>query len=461
MRGMCYKPFMPQLNLKPTHKAVKDYYAAMKDLAGHGAEQEGAVSGPFYTLLQHCAKKVNATFQREYRMQGSGGGISIDGAVLHELGLPFAYWEAKDIHDNLPKAVQQKKAAGYPFDNILFQTPKQAILFQNEQETLNLDIAKPANLVKTLNFLFEYERPEFGNWEAAAAEFREHVPAIANTLKTKVQTQRETDGGFAKAFDRFYETCRASINPDLSAEAVEEMLIQHILTERIFRTVFHNSNFTRRNIIAREIEDVVDILMREAISREVYLKQLDRYYSAVERAAEFCKEFSQKQHLLNAFYETFFQGFSKDAADTHGVVYTPQPIVNFMVKSVQHILKTEFGRTLSSEGVHIIDPFVGTGNFIVRLMREIDGTALERKYRHELHCNEVMLLPYYIASLNIEQEYWQRMQEYEPFEGVVLADTFELMEPLQKQLFTEENTERVKRRICLLSSGIRPTTHGR
>ena len=116
-----------------------------------------------------------------------------------------------------------------------------------------------------------------------------------------------------------------------------------------------------------------------------------------------------------------------------------------MVKSVAHILKTEFGRSLSNTGVHIIDPFVGTGNFIVRLMQDIQGTALEEKYQHELHCNEVMLLPYYIASLNIEQEFFQRMGTYLPFEGIALADTFELLEQQQGELFTQENTERVER----------------
>ena len=436
---------MPLLNLKPTHKAVKDYYAAMKDLDALGADKEGAVSAPFYTLMEHCAKKVNAACQREYRMQGSRGNIFIDGAVLHELGLPFAYWEAKDIHDDLDKAVQQKQEAGYPFDNILFQTPKEAILIQNGQDALNADLSKPADLVKTLKLLFEYEQPEFGKWEAAAAEFREHVPDIANTLKKMALTQRETDSRFAKAFDRFYETCRKSINPDLSAEAVEEMLIQHILTERIFRTVFNNSNFTSQNVVAREVKKVVDALTWQMPSLEEFLKPLDPYYAAVERAAQFCKEFSQKQHLLNAFYETFFQSFSEDVADTHGIVYTPQPIVEFMVNSVQQILKTEFGRSLSSKGVHIIDPFVGTGNFIVRLMEKIDKTALEHKYAHELHCNEVMLLPYYIASLNIEQEYWRQMPTYRQFEGIVLADTFELMETPQGYLFTEENTERAEK----------------
>ena len=116
-----------------------------------------------------------------------------------------------------------------------------------------------------------------------------------------------------------------------------------------------------------------------------------------------------------------------------------------MVKSVEHILQTEFGRSLSDTGVHIIDPFVGTGNFIVRLMQDIQGTALEEKYRNELYCNEVMLLPYYIASLNIEQEFFQRTKTYLPFEGIALADTFELLEQQQGELFTRENTERVKK----------------
>ena len=194
-----------------------------------------------------------------------------------------------------------------------------------------------------------------------------------------------------------------------------------------------------------EIEKVSAALMRHAMSRDAFLKPLDRFYVAIEEAATLCKDFSQKQHFLNTFYEKFFQGFSEDVADTHGIVYTPQSIVDFMVKSVEHILKTEFNRSLSDTGVHIIDPFVGTRNFIVRLMQDIHGTALEEKYCHELHCNEVMLLPYYIPSLNIEQEYFQRTGMYLPFEGIALADTFELLEQEQGELFTRENTERVKR----------------
>ena len=437
---------MRKLNLKPNHKAIRDYYITLQQYDQHNARHEGAVSNPFAFLLDTCAKQVNATLIPQYAMRTPAGNrIVIDGVILDEFGLPFAYWEAKDIDDDLLKAVQEKRDAGYPLDNILFQNPQRAILYQNGQIALDLDITEPARLIAALQYLFSYIPPALDNWQTAVSDFREHVPDLANKLKELIEQRHETDPAFREAFTNFYETCRTSINPELSRDAVEEMLIQHILTERIFRTVFNRSDFTSRNIIAIEIENVSATLMRHAVSRDVFLEPLDRFYVAIEQAAALCRDFSQKQHFLNNFYEKFFQGFSEDVADTHGIVYTPQPIVDFMVRSVEHILKTEFDRSLSDTGVHIIDPFVGTGNFIVRLMQDIQGTALEEKYRHELHCNEVMLLPYYIASLNIEQEFFQRTGTYLPFEGIALADTFELLEQQQRELFTRENTERVEK----------------
>ena len=438
---------MPNLNLKPTHKPIRDYYATLQQYEQHDVTHEGAVSAPFETLLNTCARQVNATLIPQYGMHtATGDRIVIDGAVLNEYGIPIAYWEAKDIDDDLDRAVQQKREAGYPLDNTLFQTPQRGILVQNGQVAMDLDISDPANLITSLKDLFAYTAPALDNWQTAVNDFREHVPDLANKLMELIEHRYETDSTFKKTFADFYEICRTSINPNLSRAAVEEMFIQHIITERIFRTVFERSDFTRRNIIAREIENVSDALMRHAFSRDGFLQPLDRFYNAIEQAATLCRDFSQKQHFLNTFYEKFFQGFSEDVADTHGIVYTPQPIVDFMVNSVSHILETEFGRSLSDTGVHIIDPFVGTGNFIVRLMQDIQGTALEETYRHELHCNEVMLLPYYIASLNIEQEFFHRTQTYLPFEGITLADTFELLEDHeQMQLFTKENTERVER----------------
>ena len=437
---------MQKLNLKSNHKSIRDYYATLQQYAQHNVTHEGAVSNPFAFLLDACAKQLNAALVPQYTMHtDKGNRIVIDGVILDAYGLPFAYWEAKDIDDNLTKAIQAKRDAGYPFDNILFQTPQRALLYQNGQVAVDSDITEPARLIAVLQYLFSWTPPALHNWQTAVTDFREHVPALANKLKALIEQHHKTDPTFTEAFTNFYETCRTAINPEISQDAVEEMLIQHILTERIFRTVFNRSDFTNRNIIAIEIEKISAALMQHAMSRDVFLEPLDRFYVAIEQAATLCKDFSQKQHFLNTFYEKFFQGFSADVADTHGIVYTPQPIVDFMVKSVGHILKTQFNCSLSDSGVHIIDPFVGTGNFIVRLMQEIRGATLEDKYRYELHCNEVMLLPYYIASLNIEQEFFQRTEKYLPFEGIALADTFELLEQQQGELFTRENTERVKR----------------
>ncbi len=439
---------MPKLRLKPTHKPIRDYYATLQAYDHHDIRHEGAVSSPFEALLHVCARQLKATLIPQYQMHAPNGNrIVIDGAILDEYSLPLAYWEAKDIDDDFPKAVEEKRAAGYPLDNILFQNPERAIVYQNGRVALDSDIRNAPGLIATLECLFAYLPPALENWQSAVKDFKEHVPALAGKLKELINQRHAVDTAFQSAFSNFYETCRTAINPELPQDAVEEMLIQHILTERIFRTIFNRSDFANRNIIAVEIENVSAALMRHAVSRDVFLAPLDRFYTAIEQAALLCKDFSQKQSFLNTFYEKFFQGFSEDTADTHGIVYTPQPIVDFMVNSVQHILKTEFDRSLSDSGVHIIDPFVGTGNFIVRLMQSLDPISLERKYTAnppELHCNEVMLLPYYIASLNIEQEYFRRTGAYLPFEGIVLADTFELLEQEQGQLFTRENTERVQ-----------------
>jgi predicted helicase len=223
------------------------------------------------------------------------------------------------------------------------------------------------------------------------------------------------------------------------------MLVQHIQTERLFRTVFDDSDFTNRNVIAAEIEKVIRALTSRSFNRSAFLKRLDYFYVAIEAAAQTIDDFAQKQTFLNTVYERFFQGFSKDQADTHGIVYTPQPIVDFMVASVDEVLQQEFGLSLSSEGVQILDPATGTGNFIVNILRRINRRDLRRKYHTELFANEIMLLPYYIASLNIEHAYYDLTGEYEPFEGICFTDTLDLADAQQLSLFAEENTERVQR----------------
>ena len=440
---------MVVLNLKPTHKAVKDYFDAISNLSKLGVSHEGAVSPLFANLLRHCGAQFKLSLIEQFSMKrvgypSSSHPIQVDGLMVDEWKYPRGVWEAKDTDDILDKEVKDKFNDGYPKDNILFQAPNHIIIWQDGNEIFNQRVSTADHLIEGLRIFFEYQPPAFEQWRQAIEEFKLIVRDLAEGLLDLIEKERVANRIFIQALDEFTLLCRETINPNISTEAIEEMLIQHMLTERIFRKVFNNPDFTERNIIAHEIEKVISALTSHHFSRHEFLKSLDRFYGAIEIAAASIQDFSQKQGFLNTVYEKFFQGFSVNVADTHGIVYTPQPIVGFMVKSIQDILQKEFGRSFSDEGVHIIDPFVGTGNFLVRIIRDIKRSKLSYKYAHEIHCNEVMLLPYYIASMNIEHEYYELTGEYEPFEGICLVDTFDLVEGKQLSYLTKENTARVK-----------------
>lgn len=434
---------MNHLQLKPSYKVVQGYYDEIRQLGNLNLFHEGAVSPSFASLLRYCARQFNWTLAEQYHMKPHGKPIIVDGALLDQFKLLHGVWEAKDSQDDLDREVKKKFRAGYPKDNVLFQAPEQIIIWQNNKEIINEDISKPEYLVEALRLFFKYQPPQFDQWNQAAEEFKHKVPELGKALLDIIENERKINNRFIKAFDDFANLCRTAINPNLSIHAVIEMLIQHLLTERLFRKVFDYSDFAKRNIIANEIEKVILSLTSHYFSRHEFLKKLDRFYFAIETTASTIDDYSQKQTFLNTIYEKFFQGFSVKVADTHGIVYTPQPIVGFIVKSVEYILQKEFGHSLSDKGVNILEPFVGTGNFIVRIMREINRIALPYKYKNELNCNEVMLLPYYIASMNIEHEYFELIGNYKPFEGICLVDTFELAEDKQMSLFTAENTQRV------------------
>jgi predicted helicase len=223
------------------------------------------------------------------------------------------------------------------------------------------------------------------------------------------------------------------------------MLIQHLLTERLMRNLFQNPEFTTRNVIASQVQGVIDALASTSFSTAEFLRKLDPYYNAIEREGANLSHFTEKQDFLNSVYEQFFQRFSPNVADTHGIVYTPREIVDYMCASVEEALKEEFGYTLASPEVVILDPCTGTGNFILNLIERMPGRALAEAYQNRLFANEVMLLPYYVASLNIEHAYYERMRQYEPFPGLCFADTLDMAEPQQATLFTPANTERVER----------------
>jgi predicted helicase len=438
------------LDIKPTHKPIKEYFEELASFVQHGQTNEMTVRNAFQDVLQTYTKKLGWQFVEEYTIKRSGRrNASVDGALLDQFSLPRGFWEAKDTNDDLAIEVQKKFADGYPQTNILFWQPGRAILYQNGRKILDEDISSAPKFVEVFKAFFEYDQPHIKEWEHAVEEFKNTIPTLAESVLKILNEQRKTNRAFQQAFDGFMGLVQQSINPSLSVEAVEEMLIQHLLTRRIFTSIFNATDFLSKNAVAHELEQVIQTLVQGyGVSVEDFLKPLDRFYKALELAAGATDDYSQKQTFLNHVYEKFFQGFAVKVADTHGIVYTPQPIVDFMVKSVEAALQRDFNKSLAHEGVHILDPFVGTGNFILRVIREIHAqnpAALRGKYLNELHCNEVMLLPYYIACLNIEHLYFELTGEYLPFPGICLVDTFELVEDRQMGMFTSDNTDRVQR----------------
>ena len=435
---------MSNFPLKPTHAPIKAYYAALAQFSQGGHVTEGNTRSAFADLLKRCCSPYDWHLVEEFHFKGTGKQpLRADGALVDKFTLQHGIWEAKDTGDDLAVEIRKKREKGYPLVNTLFQSPTHAVLYQDNRIAFDDAITDPEKLVEVLQLFFDHQQPDIPDWKDAVTQFSAKISELATGVNGILTAEHKRNATFRENFQSFADLCRQSINPDLADPAIQNMLVQHLLTERIFRKVFNNNEFLRRNVIAAEIEKVISSITAKHFSRDEFLKPLDRFYKSIEKAAEAQTEYTEKQHFLNAVYEKFFQNFDAKQADTMGIVYTPQPIVDFMVRSVDEILQQEFGKTLSDKGVHILDPFTGTGNFITRIMQQIKRSALPQKYAEELHCNEIMLLPYYIASMNIEHAYWEATKEYSAFEGICLVDTFELAESRQSTLFTPENTNRV------------------
>ncbi|HVB23263.1 MAG TPA: type ISP restriction/modification enzyme [Ktedonobacteraceae bacterium] len=420
---------------------VEQYYRDLAAYEEQDVTHETAVRSAFQNVLANFAPSVNWLLVPEEPL---ANGKRPDGTLRDTFRLPRGYWEAKDTRDDLLVEIRKKIAIGYPTTNTIFEDTRRAILYQSGKIALDIDLTRPDQLTDLLRQFFSYTEPDIATFEQAVDEFRQRIPDLAQGLLARISEEHSKNRQFVTAFSTFLALCRTSLDPNISRETVNEMLVQHLLTERLFRTIFNNPDFTRRNVIAAEIENVIEALTSRAFNRNDFERSLDRFYVAIEGAARMLDNWTEKQHFLDTVYERFFQGFSIKQADTHGIVYTPQEIVDFMVASVEEVLQREFNTSLSTPGVQILDPATGIGNFIVNILRRINGSTLAHKYAHDLFCNEIMLLPYYIAALNIEHAYYERSGEYKPFEGICFADTLNL-EGQQMELFSERNTERIQR----------------
>ena len=358
------------VTIKASDAAIRRYQETLGRLrVQQQVEHEGGLRRAFGTLLKETGRKCDWTLIEELPV--SGARVRPDGTLRDSWQLPHGYWEAKDGRDDLEVEIRNKRDRGYPFSNIIFEDTQSAVLFQNERRVLTADCNDRRGLADLLTQFYRHETPDFSSFEEAVGRFSDEVPQLAQGIQDRINRARRDNPAYVDAFAAFMTLCREALNPNISREAVEEMLIQHLLTERLIRRVFDQDEFVQRNVIAAEVEKVIGALTGQHFNRREFLGSLDRFYTAIEKAADRLADFSDKQRFINTVYERFFQGFSVKVADTHGIVYTPQEVVEFMVAATDELLQREFGVKLGDEGVCVIDPCTGTGNFVVQLLRRV------------------------------------------------------------------------------------------
>ena len=399
-----------------------------------GTQRESVVREAFKDLLKGWAKSHDLVFIPEYEFESKTKERRyVDGALLYELRMPFGYWEAKDEKDDLEAEIEYKFKRGYPQDNIIFEDSKTAILIQNRQEVVRCFVDDTIGLEKLLDLFFRYERKEISEFRNAVEQFKADLPAVLEALRAMIEAAHKENAGFRKAAAVFLTHAQETINPTLGEADVREMLIQHILTEEIFAAVFPEAPFHKDNNVARELYKL-EATFFTGNTKFKTLKGLEPYYHAIRGAASQIGGHHEKQTFLKVIYESFYKVYNKKAADRLGVVYTPNEIVRFMIESADWLCEKHFGRNLIDKDVEILDPATGTGTFICELLEHFRGqpAKLKHKYKRELHANEVAILPYYVANLNIEATYAAITGEYEEYPNLCFVDTLDNVAGLRK-----------------------------
>jgi predicted helicase len=438
---------------------IHEYRAELDRLrAVTGSTRETNLRPAFARLLRAWGKAaLDLVFVEEHQIRTAQGTlISVDGALIHALRVPFGYWEAKDASDDLDKEIEAKFRRGYPRDNIIFSDDATAILWQDGGEVMRAQMqGDDDSLLRLLTRFFAHERQEIADFNKAVKQFAADLPNILTALRDRIAEKRAASRDFAAAEAAFLAHARDAINPAVSEEDVQEMLIQHILTEDIFAKVFNDPDYHRKNNVAAELYKLEDKLFGRG-EKAGLLRALDPYYAGIASTAALIQSHSEKQGFLKALYEDFYKAYNRKAADRLGVVYTPGEIVRFMIRSADWLCEKHFGKNLIDRGVEILDPATGTGTFIVELLEHFRGNheKLRHKYKEELHANEVAILPYYVANLNIEATYQTITGQFAEFENLCLVDTLDNVDALgihaghQFDLLgslSDENIERIKR----------------
>ncbi len=402
--------------------------------SANGSVREGVVSEAFKDLLKAGARQHDLIFVAQHKLETPAKERRyVDGALLYSLRVPFGYWEAKDERDDLDAEIDLKFRRGYPQDNIIFEDSQTAVLIQNRKEVMRCSIQDIPHLERLLNLFFGYQRPEIAEFRKAVEQLKADLPAVLAALRDMIEAAAHDNDTFRAAETAFLSHAQEAINPSLLTADVREMLIQHILTEELFTAVFPGTPFHQDNNVARELYKLENTFF-VGNTKFATLKALAPYYAAIRGTAAQISSHSEKQAFLKVIYENFYKVYNVKAADRLGVVYTPNEIVRFMIQGADWLCEQHFGRNLVDKDVDILDPATGTGTFICELIDHFRGqpAKLRQKYKHELHANEVAILPYYVANLNIEATYAAVTGEYEEFPGLCFVDTLDNTVALRK-----------------------------
>ena len=406
---------------------IERYYASLAELIEVGGSDNELNIRPAFQncLAAYCAThRDRLVLVPELR---APSGIVPDGTVLDSLRMTRGLWEAKDTHDNLDVEIQSKFERGYPRSNIIFEDSRVAVLFQNGGEAMRVDMTDPAGLHKLIGRFLDYELPEIGEFRQARHQFAADLPSVLENLRQAVADAELGNTAYQDGVAKFLELCHRSIGPAVSEADVREMLLQHILTQDIFQRVFAEVQYHSENNIARQLSALERTFFTGDVRRQA-IDRLRAYYGAIGRAADEIAEYAEKQRFLKAIYEDFYKAYNPAAADRLGVVYTPNEVVDFIIRGADHLLQKHFGRSLADENVQILDPATGTGTFVTSLIDYLPADRLEYKYLNEIHANEVAILPYYIANLNIEYSYKERTGKYLEFPNLCFVDTLDNMD---------------------------------
>lgn len=354
-----------------------------------------------------------------------------------------------ELNDGNPESIvvekvsltpKKKKTSGVGF-GVEKDTPND--WKKDEQAVLNDEPEGPSFIPLELTFPAEQWKDavyakivkECGNrmywldWASDIAAIAEKHILLLNALIDSATPEQ------VAAFETFIKELQQNLNPEIDRVEAVEMLAQHIITKPVFDAMFSTANFTEKNVVSVAIQRVLNELADENVF-EAERASLDKFYASVKTRVADLNSVSAKQSVIVDLYDHFFKKAFPHIAERLGIVFTPVPVVDYILRSANDALSLTFGKTLSDEGVSILEPFAGTGTFITQLLRSglIKPEDLERKYKQEIFANEIVLLSYYIATINVESVYSEVAKEllnvdtYEPFEGMVLTDTFQINE---------------------------------